>query len=144
MVADAQGNKVSLADYKGKVVLLNFWATWCGPCKVEIPWFIEFQKQYQDRGFTVLGVSMDDDGWKSVKPYLGEHKINYPVVIGNDEVSHLYGGIDSIPKTFMVDRDGKIASVHTGLVSKGAYEKEIQSLLGAEQRNFVWSSSEGN
>src|SRR5437763_10436558 len=81
---DATGNTVNLADYRGKVVLVNFWATWCGPCEVEIPWFIEFEQKYKDQGFAVLGVSMDDDGWKSVKPYVAKHKINYRVVIGSE------------------------------------------------------------
>src|SRR5216684_2189474 len=84
VLADAEGVPVKLSDYKGKVVLLNFWATWCGPCKVEIPWFIEFEKTYKDRGFVTLGVSMDDDGWKAVKPFMAQRAINYPVTIGND------------------------------------------------------------
>ena len=132
-LADAGGTKVALADYKGKVVLLNFWATWCGPCKVEIPWFVEFNKKYKDRGLAVVGVSLDDDGWKSVKPYLAEKKIDYTVVVGNDTVSKSYGDVDSLPTTFIIDQDGRIAFTHTGLVGKDTYEKEIQSLLG-EQR----------
>jgi peroxiredoxin len=131
-LTDIRGAKLSLADYKGEVVLLNFWATWCGPCKVEIPWFVEFQSKYKDRGFTLLGVSMDDDGWKSVAPFVAQHKINYPVVIGNDEVSHLYSTVDSLPTTFIIDREGKIASTHVGLVSKNSYEREITGLLGDE------------
>lgn len=127
-LTDSNGVQVALADYKGKVVLLNFWATWCGPCKIEIPWFIEFNKTYKDRGFAVLGVSMDDDGWKSVKPYLAEKKIDYTVLVGNDQVSQAYGGIDSLPTTFIIDRDGRIAFVHMGLVGKDTYKKEIQSL----------------
>jgi peroxiredoxin len=132
-LADASGAKVVLANYKGKVVLLNFWATWCGPCKVEIPWFVEFNKTYKDRGLAVVGVSLDDDGWKSVKPYLAEKKIDYTVVVGNDAVSKSYGDVDSLPTTFIIDQDGRIAFTHTGLVSKDTYEKEIQSLL-ADQR----------
>lgn len=131
---DSDGVKVALADYKGKVVLLNFWATWCGPCKIEIPWFIEFNKTYKDRGFAVLGVSLDDDGWKSVRPYLAEKRIDYTVVLGNDQVSKSYGDVDSLPTTFIIDRDGRIAFVHMGLVGKDTYEKEIRSLLGGDHR----------
>jgi peroxiredoxin len=126
---DASGAAVKLSDYRGKVVVLNFWATWCGPCKVEIPWFMSFEKEYKDRDFAVLGVSMDDDGWKSVKPYVADKKINYRVVIGSDEVSTLYGGVDSLPTTFIIDRSGRVASVHIGLVSKITYENEITKLL---------------
>jgi thiol-disulfide isomerase/thioredoxin len=122
------------SDYKGKVVLLNFWATWCGPCKIEIPWFIEFNKTYKDRGFAVLGVSLDDDGWKSVKPYIAEKKIDYTVVVGNDQVSKSYGDVESLPTTFIIDRDGRIAFVHMGLVGKDTYGEEIRSLLGRDQR----------
>ena len=131
---NSNGVQVALADYKGKVVLLNFWATWCGPCKIEIPWFIEFNKTYKGRGFSVLGVSLDDDGWKSVKPYLAAKNIDYTVVVGNDEVSKSYGDVDSLPTTFIIDRDGRIAFVHMGLVGKDTYEKEIRSLLGGDRQ----------
>jgi cytochrome c biogenesis protein CcmG/thiol:disulfide interchange protein DsbE len=127
---DSNGADIKLADYRGKVVLLNFWATWCGPCKVEIPWFIEFNKTYKDRGFTVLGISMDDDGWKSVKPYITQKQFNYPVMIGNDQLTKLYGGVDSLPTSFVIDRSGKIAFTHMGLEGKDVYTKEIESLLG--------------
>jgi len=126
---DANGAPVKLSDYKGKVVLLNFWATWCGPCKVEIPWFIEFEKTYKDRGFATLGVSMDEDGWKTVKPFLAQKAMNYPVIVGDDRLAQLYGGIDSLPSTFLIDRDGRIASVHLGLVGKRDYEAEILKLI---------------
>jgi peroxiredoxin len=129
---DSNGAAVKLSDYKGKVVLLNFWATWCGPCKVEIPWFMEFQQQYKDKGFAVLGVAMDDEGWEAVKPYLSERKVNYRVLLGNDSVTQLYGGVDSLPTTFVIDKDGRIASAHVGLVSKNEYQDEIQSLLGVK------------
>jgi cytochrome c biogenesis protein CcmG/thiol:disulfide interchange protein DsbE len=131
ILADARGERLRLADYKGKVVLLNFWATWCGPCKAEIPWFIEFQKQYQAKGFTVLGVSLDEDGWKVINPFVAEQKINYPILLGNEEVNQRYGGIEALPTTLLIGRDGKVAYLHAGLVSKSEYEKEILQLLGS-------------
>lgn len=127
---DADGKTVSLSDYKGKVVLLNFWATWCGPCKIEIPWFVDFEQKYRDQGFAVLGVSMDDDGWETVKPYIARSKINYRIMIGDEQTAVKFGGVESLPTSFMIDREGRIAAVHVGLVSKGDYENDIQHLLG--------------
>src|SRR5215472_6032378 len=100
---DAEGKEVHLADYRGKVVLLDFWATWCGPCRIEIPWFREMETQKKDKGFAVLGVSMDDDGWKVVKPFIAEMKMNYRVVLGNDQVAKDYGGLDALQTTFIID-----------------------------------------
>ncbi len=129
---DANGQTVHIADYKGKVVLLDFWATWCGPCKVEIPWFMEFEQQFKDKGFAVLGVSMDEDGWSVVKPYLVEMKVNYRIVLGNDQVGELYGGVESLPTTFLIDRQGKIASIHIGLSrGKEDFKNDIVHLLDA-------------
>ncbi|HTA43383.1 MAG TPA: TlpA disulfide reductase family protein [Bryobacteraceae bacterium] len=135
-LTDANSRRVSLSDYRGKVVVLNFWATWCGPCKIEIPWFIEFQKEYEARGFTVLGVSMDDDGWKVINPFAAAVRINYPIVLGDEKVNMLYGGIDALPTTIVIGRDGSVAYVHAGLIDKAEYQKEIVRLLGvAVQRN---------
>jgi len=126
---DASGHRLSLSDYKGKVVLLNFWATWCVPCKTEIPWFIDFEKRFQSQGFTVLGVSMDEEGWKAINPYVAAAKINYPIVLGNEEVNQLYGGFEALPTTLLIDRDGKVAFLHAGLIGRDDYEKEIRPLL---------------
>ncbi|HEY3740481.1 MAG TPA: redoxin domain-containing protein [Bryobacteraceae bacterium] len=130
---DANGKTVKLTDYKGKVVLLNFWATWCGPCKIEIPWFKEFETTYKNQGFAVLGVAMDDDGWDAVKPYLADKEVNYRVVVGTEQVSLLYGDVESLPTTFVIDREGRIASVHVGLISKGDYTNEIKQLLSPDK-----------
>lgn len=126
---DASGQTVKLSQFKGKVVLLNFWATWCGPCKIEIPWFIAFEKQYKDRGFAVVGVAMDEDGWEVVKPYIETRQVNYRVVMGDDVVAQLYGGVESLPTTFLIDREGRVASVHIGLVSKKTYQHDIDLLM---------------
>ena len=128
---DASGQNISLNDYKGKIVLLNFWATWCGPCELEIPWFEQFEQQYKSKGFEVLGVSMDEDGWNVVKPFIAKHNVNYRVLLGNDSVGALYGGVDSLPTTFIIDREGRFAfPPHVGLAGKNEYLSEIQTLLG--------------
>ncbi len=133
-LTDSKGTSVRLSDYKGRVVLLDFWATWCHGCKIEIPWYMEFQDKYKDKGLSVIGVSMDDDGWKSVKPFLEEKKMNYTVVVGNADLAKLYG-VDQLPVTLLIDRDGKIANSHAGMVDKNAFEKEISVLLEVSAKN---------
>lgn len=97
---------------------------------MEIPWFIEFEQQYKNRGLEVVGVSMDEDGWAAVKPYMARHNINYRMLLGNDSVSQLYGGVDSLPTTFVIDRDGRLAAPpYVGLAGKDEYLHEIQNLL---------------
>jgi len=134
-LSDSKGASVRLSDYKGKVVLLDFWATWCHGCKTEIPWYMEFQNKYKDKGLAVIGVSMDDDGWKSVKPFVEEQKMIYAVVIGNQELAKLYA-VDALPVTLLIDRNGKIAVSHAGMVEKDAFEKEIQALLQDSAKNI--------
>jgi len=134
---DSNGQPVKLSDFKGKVVLLNFWATWCGPCKVEIPWFIDFETRLRDKGLVVLGVAMDDEGWEAVKPYITAKKVNYRVVVGDDLMANLYGGVEALPTTFIIDRDGRIARTHVGLVSKSEYENDLQQLLKQKSASAV-------
>jgi cytochrome c biogenesis protein CcmG/thiol:disulfide interchange protein DsbE len=127
-LVDSKGASVRLSDYKGKVVLLDFWATWCHGCKTEIPWYMEFQQKYRNKGLSVIGVAMDEDGWKSVKPYIEETKINYTIVVGNEELAKKYGA-DSLPVTLLIDREGKIAESHAGMVDKATFEKDLQMLV---------------
>jgi len=126
---DAQGREIKLSSLKGNVVLLNFWATWCGPCKIEMPWFVEFQRQYKDQGFSVVAVSLDSEGWEVVKPFAEDFKLNFPVVVGDDALAEKFGGIAALPTTFIIDKEGRITASHTGLVSKSDYEDEIKKLL---------------
>jgi peroxiredoxin len=124
---DATGVAVNLSDYKGKVVLLNFWATWCHGCQLEIPWFIEYQDRYKDDGLTVIGVSMDGD-WKTVKSYVEKKKFNYPIVLGNEAFAKLYG-LGPMPMSVLIDRGGRIADSHSGVVDKDSFGTEIRLLL---------------
>jgi peroxiredoxin len=135
-LSDSKGASVKLSDYKGKVVLLDFWATWCGGCKVEIPWYMEFQNKYKASGLFGIGVSMDDDGWKSVKPFLEKQPVKYSIVIGNPELAKRYM-VDAMPMTLLIDREGKIADSHVGMVDKDAFESEIQVLLQDSAKNAI-------
>jgi peroxiredoxin len=128
---DASGKRVRLSELRGQAVLLNFWATWCAPCRVEIPWFIEFQKAGQNHGFTTLGVSLDEDGWDAVKPYIEQHKINYQVMVGTDDLAQQYGA-SSLPTTFIIDKAGRIAATHVGLCGKSEYEDDIRAVLNEQ------------
>lgn len=126
---DMNGVDVKLAAFKGKVILLNFWATWCGPCKAEIPSLVELQTQYGD-DLVVLGFSVDDPVEK-MRPYAEEYKINYPLLVGNgrEDVQEAFGPLYGIPVSVIIDREGRIAKKHSGIASKSQFEREIKSLL---------------
>lgn len=128
---DLSNKDVNLASFKGKVILLDFWATWCGPCKVEIPWFIEFQNKYGKDGLQVIGISVDDTLAK-LKPYVDTMKMNYLVLQGldHDDVQDAYGPLFGIPVTAIISRDGKVCMKHAGLASKPSFEAMIKGLLG--------------
>lgn len=126
---DAAGKPFTNSDLEGKVVLLNLWATWCGPCRSEMPWFVEFQERYGDRGFTVAAVSLDEDGWDSVRPFMRELGLNFPVLMGGDTAETYFGAIDSIPATLIIDRSGSIVFWHEGVPEKADYARQIEALL---------------
>jgi thiol-disulfide isomerase/thioredoxin len=132
------GSDVSLGSLKGKVVVVNFWATWCEPCQIEIPWMMEFQQKYASKGFTILGVAMDEGGKADVTPFvqsrlfdLNGQKVpmNYPIVIGNDDLADKFGGLIGLPTSVVLSRDGKMVKKFLGLTSHDTVEKQIQDLL---------------
>jgi len=127
--ADLEHRKVSLAAYRRKVVLLNFWATWCEPCLTEVPRFAEWQQRYGGpRGLQVVGVSMDDDE-PPVRTFYQKYRLNYPVVMGDEKLGELYGGVLGLPVTFVIDRNGKVRFKHEGVADLNIIEREIQKLL---------------
>ena len=132
---DATGKSLRLSDYKGRVVLLDFWATWCTGCKLEIPWFMEFDKKYASKGLTSIGVAVDEEGWKTINPYLSGHPITYPVVLGDfDVMEKTFGLPASLPVTLLIDRQGRIAQTHAGVVERQKFEADIRLLLAEPAR----------
>ncbi|MGA3212792.1 MAG: TlpA disulfide reductase family protein [Terriglobales bacterium] len=129
-LTDLSSNQhVNLSDFKGKAVVLNFWATWCSPCKVEIPWFVDLQKEYGPQGLQIIGVAMDDTNAEIILKFAHDMGINYPVLQGTEKVADLYGGMEVLPTTFYLDRDGKISQRVFGLASHGEVEDSVKSLL---------------
>jgi peroxiredoxin len=125
---DSSGKTVNLKKYRGKVVLLDFWATWCHGCKEEIPWFSEFERRYSRNGLRVIGVSLDEEGWKAVKPFLETAKVPYRMILVDDPTAKKYG-IGNMPDAFLIDRDGRIAAAYVGLVDKDDVETNIRTML---------------
>ena len=124
-----RGRTIELSQLKGKTVVINFWATWCGPCRAEIPGFIEVYEKYKSKGLEIVGVSVDEGGWSDVKPFVKEYKIDYPVVLATKKVEKEYGNIDAIPTTFIVDKNGFIVDRHLGYLKMEDFEKRIEGYL---------------
>ena len=122
------GQPLTLSAYRGKVVLLDFWATWCVPCREEIPHFVELQQKYGDQGFQIIGISMDDSA-DPVPGFYQQFHMNYPVVMGNARIGEAYGGVLGLPIAFLIDRDGRIVAKHIGATNAPIFEKEISSLV---------------
>ena len=127
-LTDISGGALRLSDYRGKVVILDFWATWCEPCKLEIPHLVELQNKYAAQGLQVVGVSMDDSE-PPVRQFQQQFKMNYPVAVGTDKLADQYGGVLGLPITFVIDRQGRIVSRHIGATNPSVFEEEIQNLL---------------
>ena len=127
---DVNEKEITLASYKGKVILLDFWATWCGPCKIEIPGFVEMQNTYGPKGFQVIGISIDDRA-DQLKPFVDEYKMNYPVLqgLGRDDVTDAFGPVFGLPTTLIISRDGRICASHAGMTAKETFENQIRELL---------------
>ena len=137
---ELQGGDLPLASLKGKVVLVNFWATWCEPCRIEIPWMIGFQQKYASQGFTILGVAMDDDGKKIVDPFVHNTQfdvdgtkmtMSYPIMIGNEDIAEKFGGLIGLPTSVLISRDGKVAKRFIGLVNHDQLQTEIEKQLAS-------------
>jgi thiol-disulfide isomerase/thioredoxin len=133
-----EDSSVTVGDYHGKVVLVNFWATWCDPCRVEIPWLIEMQNKYGAKGFTVLGIAMDEEGKSVVAPFVAKERydvngqklpMNYPIVVGNEKVAEKFGGLLGYPTSILISRDGKVLKRTTGLIDYDATTKMIEGAL---------------
>jgi peroxiredoxin len=123
------GTTMRLSDFRGKAVLLNFWATWCGPCKVEMPWFVDFQNRYGSQGLQIVGVAMDDASKEDIGKFAKDMGVNYPILIGKDSVGDQYGGVPALPETFVITRDGKILDKIIGLRGKAEIEDIIKKAL---------------
>jgi thiol-disulfide isomerase/thioredoxin len=127
------GKNIKLSDLRGKAVLLNFWATYCGPCKIEMPWFVELQKEYGPQGFQIVGVAMDDASTEEIAKFAKAMNVNYPILLGKESVGESYGGVNVLPTTFFLDRDGKLIAREFGLQSRSVFVDHIKKSMSRGQ-----------
>jgi peroxiredoxin len=127
---DLSGKTVRLSDFTGKVVIVDFWATWCGPCRAEVPGFVRLQAKYRGQGLTILGLSLDENGEKLVREFAEQYNVNYPMLLANPETARSFGGIVGIPTTFLLDRKGQIVQKYIGQTEPKTFEAAVQPLLG--------------
>jgi peroxiredoxin len=138
------GKTMRLSDLRGKAVLLNFWATWCGPCKIEMPWFVDLQNQYGSQGLQIVGVAMDDGSKEDIAKFAKDMGVNYPILIGKESVGDQYGGVPALPESFLITRDGKIVDKIIGLRGKSEIEDSIKKALETRPAASQASASEKN
>jgi peroxiredoxin len=138
------GKTMKLSDLRGKAVLLNFWATWCGPCKIEMPWFVELQNQYAAQGLQIVGVAMDDASKEDIRKFAKDMGVNYPILIGKESVGDQYGGVPALPESFLIGRDGKIVDKIIGLRGKAEIEDAIKKALNTQAATNQAVGSEKN
>jgi peroxiredoxin len=136
------GKTMRLSDLRGKAVLLNFWATWCGPCKIEMPWFVDLQNQYASQGLQIVGVAMDDASKEDIGKFAKDMGVNYPILIGKESVGDQYGGVPALPETFLIGRDGKVVDKIIGLKGKAEIEDAIKKALNTRPATSQASASE--
>ena len=129
ILSDLNGKMVSIKDFNGKVLILNFWATWCFPCREEIPNFQDLYAQYKSKGLEIIGISLDEGGSDVLKTFVKDYRISYPILIGNEEVTNVYGGIRGIPTTFVINRKGDIIKKYIGYTDKETFEQDVKPLL---------------
>ena len=138
-LVSVDGRKVKLSDFRGKAVVLNFWATWCAPCKIEMPWFVDLQNHYGSDGLAILGVAMDDSDPQKIAQFASEMGVNYPVLLGTNKVSEAYGDVEYLPTTFYINRQGKIVGKVAGLIGKAEIEDDAKKALGSERGRTAMS-----
>jgi peroxiredoxin len=135
------GRKVKLSDFRGKAVVLNFWATWCAPCKIEMPWFVDLQNHYGNDGLAIVGVAMDDSDPQKIAQFASEMGVNYPVLLGTNKVSEAYGDVEYLPTTFYINRQGRIVGKVAGLIGKAEIEDDAKKALNLDSGKSAVNSS---